>query len=312
MKAIGIYRYGGSEQLRVIDLPDPIPGEGKVLISVRAASVNPVDWKIREGRLKILSGRRFPLIMGTEVSGVIEKPGPGVEDLQPGDRVFAGLSHRGGGYAEKVVAAADKTIRIPDELTFEEACTLAVAGVTAYQAFTLHYPVHPGDRVLVNNGSGGVGTYAIQIAKILGAHVTAVCSGRNADLVMGLGADRVIDYTKEDFRENREAYDVILDAAANAFYRDSKRALRKGGMLIKLNFIPSSIFYTIWTKYFTSRRLKVILVKNRSADLQWLIDRIVEDAIRVVIDRTYPLEEAKQAHEYSESGRAKGKIVLLP
>jgi 2-desacetyl-2-hydroxyethyl bacteriochlorophyllide A dehydrogenase len=312
MKAIGIQKYGGIEELRLLDLSEPVPGENEVLIGVRAASVNPVDWKIRQGRLKFLSGRRFPLIMGTEVAGVVEKTGTGVEEFQPGDRVFAGLSHRGGGYAEKVVARVDRMVKLPDELSFEEAATLAVAGVTAYQSFTLHYPVQQGDHVLVNNGSGGVGTYAVQIARILGAHVTAVCSGKNAKLVRSLGAHEVIDYTTEDFRTRKEAYHVILDAAANAFYPDSKRALKKGGMLIKLNFVLSSLFYTGWTRLFTSRRLKVILVKNRKEDIQWLMDRIVEGAIRVVIDRTFPLEAAREAHEYSESGRARGKIVLLP
>ena len=292
------------------DLEDPSPGQGEILIMNAAASVNPVDWKIREGRLKLFSGRKFPMILGTEVSGTVKEVGPGVQGISPGERVYAGLSHHGGAYAELVVAQQKKVTRIPDKLPFTEASTLAIAGLTAMQAFTLHYRVKPGDEVLVNGGSGGVGTYAIQIAKILGAHVTTVCSERNAELVKGIGADEVINYNKEDFRKRKSAFDVILDAAANTYYPEVRKCLKPGGMLIKLNL---SVQHFLKGKFFallSGRRYKMILVKNRPEDLQWLIDRIVAGEIRVVIDRIYPLSEAKQAHEYSQSGRARGKLIL--
>ncbi len=311
MKAIGINRYGGSDELRVLSMEVPEPGRGELLIKVIAASVNPVDWKVREGRLKYITGRKFPIIMGTELSGIVEKTGPGVKGFKPGDRVFAGLSHRGGAYAEKVIAKEEKTILIPDGLDFQVAATLAVAGATPLQAFTLHYRVKKGDHVLVNNGAGGVGSYAIQIAKILGARVTAVCSERNIDYVKELGADEVIDYNREDFRSHHNTYDVVLDAAANAFFRDTRTCLRKGGMLVKLNISVGSILTGLMTRLFFSRKMKLILLKNRKEDLRWLIDHILSGKIRVHIDRTFPLERAKEAQDYSQRGRVRGKILIV-
>ncbi len=310
MRAAYINGYGGPEEIKYGKLENPRPGKREVLIRVAAASVNPVDWKIREGRLKLFSGKKFPMVLGTEVSGMVEETGSGVTKFTRGDRVFAGLSHKGGGYAELVVADHEKVIRIPDALPFVAASTMAVAGLTPMQSFTLHYKVKPGDEVLVNGGSGGVGTYAIQIAKILGARVTAVCSARNAGLVKQLGADEVIDYNKEDFRDRRAAFDVVLDAAANAYFPETKACLKRGGMLIKLNLSIASYLKGKGSALFSSKKYKMILVKNRPEDLQWVIDHIVSGKIKVVIDRTYLLEEARKAHEYSQSGRARGKLVL--
>lgn len=311
MKAIIFNEYGGPEKLEYVDIPDPQPGSREVLIKVMAASVNPVDWKIREGRLKFMTGKKFPLFAGSELSGVISELGPDVSEFRIGDRVFAGLTRKGGAYAEYVVAKVEKAIRIPDEMSYEVASTLAIAGVTPLQAFTHHFKVKKGNEILVNGGSGGVGTYAIQIAKALGARVTAVCSELNKELVLSLGADEVIDYNKEDFRNRHNAFDVILDAAANAFYNDSKKSLKKGGMLIKLNISVKTIVLGLWTKYFSSRKVKMILLKNSREDLQWMIDHIISGEIKVIIDRTFPLEKAREAQAYSQTGRAKGKIVIL-
>ncbi len=310
MKAIIFKEYGGSEKLEYVDIPNPQPGSGEVLIKVRVASVNPVDWKIREGRLKFMTGKKFPLFAGSELSGVISELGPGVSKFKIGDRVFAGLTRKGGAYAEYVVAKIEKTISIPDEMSFDVASTLAIAGVTPLQAFTHHFKVKKGHDILINGGSGGVGTYAIQIAKVLGAKVTAVCSDRNKELVLSLGADEVIDYNKEDFRERHNVFDLILDAASNAAYTDSKKSLKKGGMLIKLNISIKTIVLGFWTKYFSSRKVKMILLKNSREDLQWMIDHIVSGEIKVIIDKTFSLEKAGEAQAYSQTGRARGKIVI--
>jgi len=310
MKAIYYTNYGTVDELKFGELPDPVPANDEVLIKVAAASVNPVDWKVREGRLKLFSGRKFPLIPGTELAGTVVSAGSHVSDFKSGDRVFAGLSHKGGAYAEYVTAAASKVIHIPDELSFREASTLAVAGVTPLQAFTIHYRVKPGDEVLVNGGSGGVGTYAIQISKVLGARVTAVCSAKNAELVSSLGADEVIDYNREDFRNREKAFDVVLDAASNAFFADTRNCLKPGGMLIKLNLSIKTYIKAFFQQLFSSRKMKMILLKSRKEDLQWMITRIISGNIRVVVDRVFPFTEAKQAHLYSESGRARGKIIL--
>ena len=310
MKAIIFNEYGGPEKLEYVDIPVPVAGEGELLVKIAAASVNPVDWKVREGRLKFMTGKKFPLFAGSELSGLVEEVGPGVSGFVKGDRVFAGLTRKGGAYAEYAVANYKKVIKIPDSMSHEVASTLAVAGVTPLQSFTRHFKVKSGDRVLVNGASGGVGTYAVQIAKVLGAHVTAVCSERNRELVLSLGADEVIDYSKDDFRDRPDAYDVILDAAANAFYDDSKSSLKRGGMLIKLNISLKTIFLGIWTKLFSSRKVKMILLKNDMKDFEWLIRHIDAGDINVVIDKTFPLEKAREAQEYSQTGRARGKIVL--
>jgi len=310
MKAIIFNGYGGPEKLEYVDVPDPRAGEGEILVKVAAASVNPVDWKVREGRLKFMTGKKFPLFAGSELSGVVEEVGEGVSEFVKGDRVFAGLTRKGGAYAEYAVAQCEKVIKIPDSISHEEASTLAVAGVTPLQSFTRHFKVKKGDHVLVNGASGGVGTYAVQIAKVLGAQVTAVCSERNRELVLSLGADEVIDYNKEDFRKREQSYDVILDAAANAFFDDSKRSLKRGGMLIKLNISLKTIFLGFWTKLFSSRKVKMILLKNDLKDFKWLIRHIDAGDIKVILDKTYPLEQAKEAQVYSQSGRARGKIVL--
>lgn len=310
MRAIYINAYGGSENLIYGELPDPVPDRKQVLIRVAVASVNPVDWKVREGRLKFLSGKRFPMVMGSELSGTIESTGKGVKDLKPGDRVYAGMGYRGGGYAEKVVASQRQVIRIPDKLSFHDASTLAIAGVTPLQAFTLHHRVRPGDEVLVNGGSGGVGTYAIQIAKVLGARVTAVCSERNIEMVKNLGADEVIDYNRERFTEREAAFDVVLDAASNVFFPEARGCLKRGGTLIKLNLTPGSLFRSVWTRLIGSRKLKMILLKNRPQDVRWMIDHIVAGKIQVVTDRIFPLEKAREAQEYSQTGRARGKVLI--
>lgn len=310
MKAIYIYEYGGPETLEYGELPDPEPGKGEVLIRMAATSVNPVDWKVREGRLKLFSGKNFPFVIGTELSGTVISVGEGVGDFKPGDRVFAGLSYKGGAYAELVKVSCKKVVKIPDELSFEEASTLAVAGVTPLQAFTIHRRVKPGDAVLINGGSGGVGTYAVQIASLLGARVTAVCSERNTDLVKSLGADEVIDYNREDFRDREAAFDVILDAASNARFSEVKRCLKRGGMLIKLNLSVKTMFTLLWVRIFSSRKMKMILLKNRHEDIRWMINQITSGKIRVVIDKVYPLEKAREAHEYSQSGRVSGKLIL--
>ncbi len=311
MNAIVINEYGGPEKLEWREFPDPHPGPDEILVRVKAASVNPVDWKIREGRLKFITGRTFPLFLGTEVAGFVEEVGSEVKGFKPGDRVFAGMSYKGGGYAEKAVTRGDRAILIPPEIGFTEACTFAVAGITPLQGFRKHTGVKKGTRVLVNGASGGVGTYAVQIAKLLGGTVTGVCSEKNMELVKGLGADEVIDYRKEDFRDRHETWDIILDAASNAVFKEVRSSLRKNGVLIKLNYSVRTILTGAWTRLFSDKKVKMIVLHNEPADLEWIRDHVASGAMRVVVDRTFPLEDAAEAHRYSETLRAVGKIVLV-
>ncbi len=311
MNAIVINGYGGPEKLEWREFPDPHPSPDEILVRVKAASVNPVDWKIRQGRLKFITGRKFPLFLGTEVAGFVEEVGSEVKGFKPGDRVFAGMSYKGGGYAEKAVTRGDRAILIPPEIGFNEACTFAVAGITPLQAFRKHTGVKQGTRVLVNGASGGVGTYAVQIAKLLGATVTGVCSEKNMELVKGLGADEVIDYGKEDFRDREESWDIVLDAASNAVFKEVRSSLRKNGVLVKLNYSVRTILTGAWTRLFSDKKVKMIVLNNEPADLEWIRDHVASGAMRVVVDRTFPLEDAAEAHRYSETHRAVGKIVLV-
>jgi len=312
MKTVIINSYGGPEVLEYVEMADHQPGEDEVSIKVKAASVNPVDWKIRQGKLKFITGKKFPLHLGAEVSGIIEKTGSRVRGLEPGQRVFGGMSYRGGGYADLAVTKADKVIILPEQIPFETGSTLAVAGITPLQAFKDMTATGPGKKVLINGASGGVGIYAVQIAKILGAEVTAVCSSRNIEFVKDLGADRVIDYTKFDFREEKEKWDVILDAANNCTLGSTKQVLNKHGVLIKLNNSVKTIFLHLLTSFLPGKKIKLLLLRNRIENLEWIRDHIADGSLRVVIDRTFPLSAAKEAHRYSETLRAQGKIVLIP
>ncbi len=311
MKAIIFNRYGGPEVLEYTDVVTPRPGALDILIRVKAASVNPVDWKVRKGRLKLITGRKFPKYIGSEISGIIESVGSEVKDLKPGMRVFAGLSYKGGGYAEYARVPAKNAIILPDNISFEEACTFAIAGITPLQALRDHAKITAGMHVLVNGASGGVGTYAVQIAKLLGARVTGVCSSRNIELVKSLGADEVIDYTQDNFGLNTDTYDAIIDAVGNKTFRQVRKSMRSKSYLLKLNHSFRTYLAQFWTTLTSSRKVKMVLLKNRTEDVKWIRDHIALGKLRVVIDRTFPLQEARRAHEYSETGRSVGKIVLL-
>ncbi len=311
MKAIGISGYGGTEVLEIVELPVPEINEDEVLVKVFAASVNPVDWKTRRGNLKFLTGKKFPFIPGVEVAGVVERIGSNVKIFRPGQRVYAGLSYMGGGYAEYIKTHWEKVFLIPDNTGFPEACTYGVAGVTAYQGFVHHGNIQEGMHILVNGASGGVGTYAVQIAKILGAKVTAVCSGKNFELVKSLGADELIDYTQKDATKNLNTYDIILDAVGTIGFLKARKALRRKGKYVNTLPRPKLFFWQILTSLTAGKKASGVILKMYRDDLEWVRDQVALGRIRVIIDRSYPLEEAIKAHEYSETLRAKGKIVLI-
>lgn len=310
MKAIIINSYGGPEVLEYVDVVTPEPGPDEILIRVKAAAVNPVDWKVRMGKLKMLTGRKFPLYLGVEASGIIEKTGKNVKNLEPGMRVFAGKNHTGGAYADFFCVPAENAVVLPEEIDFETGSTLAVAGVTALQALRDHGELEAGMHVLINGASGGVGMYAVQIAKILGANVTGVCSTKNLKLVRSWGVDKIIDYTRRSWSKSKEQFDIILDAAGNKSFSQVKNNLEPHGVFIKLNFNLKNGFDQYIMSLFSSRKMKVILLKNKSEDVKWVRDQIALRNIQVRIDKTFKLDDVRKAHEYSETGRVKGKIVL--
>lgn len=312
MKTILFNRYGGPEVLEYKDVPVPAPRDNEVLIKVGAASVNPVDWKIRQGKLKFITGSRFPLFPGIEVAGTIEITGSLVRNFKTGQRVFAGLGYRGGGYSEYVVVPEKNVILIPDNISFEVASSFAVAGMTPLQAFMHHAKLEEGMHVLINGASGGVGTYAVQIAKIMGLRVTAVCSEKNSEMVRSLGADEVRDYNKEDFTSKSNTYDAVLDAANNKSFSDCRKCLRKNGTFLKLNFSVGIFITQFFSGLVPGKKAKMILLKNNREDLEWIRDHIAIGKIKVITDRSFPLSRVREAHEYSETGRARGKIILIP
>jgi NADPH:quinone reductase-like Zn-dependent oxidoreductase len=311
MKAVVIDSYGGNDVVHIRDVPLPAPGRNDVLVKVHAASVNPVDWKIRAGMIKILTGRTFPKILGSECAGEIVETVAGATRFQKGDQVIVwpGL-RRLGAFAEYVVAGGQSTFLKPQHITYGQASAIPIAGITALQALRDLGHIHPGKNVLINGASGGVGHFAVQIAKVFGAAVTAVCSGANADFVRGLGADRTIDYATEDFTKGEERYDIIFDAVTKHTFGECRRALTPMGVYI--NTLPafSILLNQYVVGFLTRRKAASVMVRPNAADMEWMRSRIEEGRITIVVDRVYPLEQIREAFEYSETGRAKGKIIL--
>ncbi len=312
MKAVIINRYGGPEVLEYVDVVTPEPKPDEIQVKVKAISVNPVDWKVRKGKLKIITGRKFPIYLGVEASGIVEKTGENVSKITTGTRVFAGKSHTGGTYAEYFCVKEENAVVLPEETSFEEGCTLAVTGATSLQALRDHAGLEEDMEVLINGASGGIGTYAVQIAKLLGARVTGVCSTSNKKLVKSLGADRVIDYTKENWNRKDDKYDIILDAVGNKKFLQVKKNLYDHGILIKLNLSPRTYFDQYVTSLFSNKKVKMVLLKNKADDIKWVRDQIALGNIRVILDKKFKLMDVRKAHEYSETGRARGKIILKP
>lgn len=312
MKAVIINKYGGPEVLQYVDVVTPEPGPGEILIKTKAISVNPVDWKVRNGRLKLITGKKFPIYLGVEASGIVEKCGVGVKGFQAGKKVFAGKHHTGGTYAEYFCVKQENAVILPDEMSFEDGCTLAVTGVTSLQSLRDQGKLREGMEALINGASGGIGTYAVQIAKLLGASVTGVCSTRNVRLVKSLGADKVIDYTQQNWNRMSQKYDIILDAVGNKSFSQVKNNLKKKGVLIKLNITTKNWIDQYLLSLLSTKKSKMVLLKTRKDDVKWIRDHIALGNIKVIHDKSYKLEDARKAHEHSETGRARGKIILKP
>lgn len=312
MKAAVIQAFGGDEQLSIRDIPVPDPGAGQILVQVSAASINPIDWKIREGQMGQRYGDSFPLVLGFDCSGVVAAAGPGAERFSPGDEVFARSDIGAGGcYAEFAVINAGTAAFKPPELTHEEAASLPLAGLTAINGFRECAAIKSGDRVLIIGASGGVGTLAIQIARNMGAaHVTGVCSGRNAELVASLGVDEVIDYTQEDPFAADIPYDIVYDTVGAHTQAAARPALRQDGTYLTLVptndiefFIPGQTVRESGKGYF-------VTWSPKAADLELLAQWVRAGQLRTVIDSVYALHEIRAAHLRSQTERAVGKIVI--
>lgn len=317
MQAIVQHRYGGPSVLAMEEIDRPTPGAGEVLVRVRAASVFFGDWRIVRGSpfvIRFSTGLLRPKqpVPGIDVAGVVEAVGPDVTTLRPGDEVFGWTS---GALAEYACGPADQFVTKPANLTFDEAASVPEAGLTALQGLRDQGRVAPGQRVLVIGASGGCGTFAVQLAKAFGAEVTAVCSTRNIDLVRSIGADHVVDYTRERVVDLRERFDVIYQAAGTDSPRRLRRLLTPAGTLVLSNGSGrfagiDRIIQAILMSPFVRQRLAVYVTRENRADLLVLRELLEAGTIRPVIDRTYPLRQAPDAFRYLEAGHTSGKVVI--
>ena len=323
MKTIVQDEYGSPDVLKLWDIGKPETKDNEVLVHVHAAGVNPGDWAIMSGLPYIarpVYGLRKPknAVRGTDVAGTVEAVGTGVRRLQPGDEVFGLCSGLGGAFAEYASVSEDALALKPTNLSFEQAAAVPTAGLVALQALRDHGGVRAGQKVLINGASGGIGTFAVQIAKALGAEVTGVCSTRNVDLVRSIGADHVIDYTWEDFTQKDQRYDFILDNVANHSLSDLRRALTPTGTLVPNGGGFDNHWFASGGRVisahvlnrFVSHRLRPFLVSPKFEDLLVLKEMIEAGKMTPVIERTYPLSETSQAIGNVGEGHARGKVVI--
>lgn len=306
MKAVRIHDYGGPEALVYEDAPRPEPGPGEVLIKVHAAGVNPLDWKVRQGYLKEHVPRRLPLIPGLDVSGVVEAAGAGVTAFRRGDEVYGMLDvSRDGAYADYVVAAEGLLAKKPVRLDHVRAAAVPLAALTAYHALNETLGLEAGQKILVLGASGGVGSFTVQLAKLKGARVVGTASGRNLSLLKELGVDEAIDYTTVRFEEAVRDADSVLDTVGGENSERGLHALRKGGTLAVIASQPpeeKAAALGVSAKY--------VLNRPDAAALRELAGYLDAGSLRVVVE-AMPLAQARLAHEKSQSGRVRGKLVLL-
>ena len=320
MKAIINTTYGSPDVLRLVELETTTPAADEVLIRIHAASVNAYDWHLLRAdpflvRLSMGFFRPRNPMLGADVAGQIVAIGRDVTQFKPGDEIYGDLSACGnGGFAEYVAVPEKYVAPKPASLTFEQAAAVPMAAVTALQGLRDVGSVQPGHKVLINGASGGVGTFAVQIAKALGAEVTAVCSTSKIDLTQSLGADHVIDYAKEDFTRNGRQYDLILAVNGDRSLGDYERVLMPNGTYAMVGGSNSQIFQALLRGPIKSRsggkRFTTVSAKPNQADLEVMNDLIETGRVRPVVDRCYPLSETAEALRYVEAGHARGKVVI--
>jgi NADPH:quinone reductase-like Zn-dependent oxidoreductase len=312
MKAVFINQYGSAELLQYADVEKPQIKSDQMLVKVHASSVNPIDWKIRSGIIQLLTGYNFPLILGFDVAGVVEEVGNSVTGFQAGDSIYAFLdSLPGGAYAEYAAVSERAACLLPNTMSYEQAAAVPLAALTALQALRDSGEIQPGQQVLINGASGGVGSFAVQIAKALETEVTAVCSTKNVELVETLGADYVIDYTQKDFTQDTKQYDIIFDAVAKESFSHCQNILKPNGIYVTTLPALDTLVQGLLTFLVPGKTAKFMLANSSGKDLAFLKNLIEANKLRSVIAKTYPLSELAAAHEESEQGRVVGKLVIL-
>ncbi len=320
MKAIVYHNYGSPDVLKCEEIEKPTAGDNEVLIKVRAASVNPLDWHFMRGTpyiVRIMAGLLKPKAtrLGVDVAGQVEAVGRNVTQFKPGDEVFGACR---GAFAEYVCTSEGALVLKPANVTFEQAAAVPVAAFSSLQGLRDKGQIQPGHKVLINGAAGGVGTFAVQIAKSLGAEVTGVCSTRNVDMVRSIGADHVIDYTQEDFTQSGQRYDLIFDTVGNHSLSDNRRVLGSKGTLVMVGAAPKGnwlgpllpLLKALVMSRFVSQTLASFLATRSKEDLIIMQELLEAGKVTPVIDRTYPLSEVPEAIRYLEEGHARGKVVI--
>lgn len=320
MKAIVYVEYGPPDVLQFTEVAKPTPKDDEVLIIIRAASVNPLDWHYMRGTpylVRTKSGLRKPKVtrLGVDVAGQVEAVGKNVTQFQPGDEVFGACK---GAFAEYVCASEGALVLKPANVTFEQAAAVPVAAVSALQGLRDKGQIQRGHKVLINGAAGGVGTFAVQIAKVFGADVTGVCSTSNVDMVRSIGAHHVMDYTQEDFTKSGQRYDLIFDSVGNHSLSDCRRALTTEGTLVLVGgpdkgrwLAPlTGVLTAVVLSRFVSQKLLPFLAHLSKDDLIVLRELLEAGKVAPVIDRSYPLSDVPEAIRYLEKGHARGKVVI--
>jgi len=330
LQAALIDRYGDNSRVRLADVPVPAVGHEDLLVKVHAASVNPVDTKIRDGKLKVLIRYRMPLVLGNDLAGTVTAIGPGVTRFKVGDAIYARMDkQRIGAFAEYALVREAVAAPKPVNLTFEEAASLPLVGLTAWQALIDIGRLQAGQKVLIHAGSGGVGTFAIQLARHLGAKVYTTVGQRNVELVQQLGADVAIDYRTTRFEDVVQDCDVVLETLGDELLLRSFRSVKPGGVVVSIGNTPTAAFAREWglnpllvfviglmsrkamaAARARGARYEYLFMRADGEQLRQIAALVESGTIKPVIDRVFPLQEVREALAYSESGRATGKVVI--
>ncbi len=328
MKAMVYTEYGTPDVLHLSDVPKPTPKDDEILVRVRATDVGFGDLMARQfnaftprsfnmpvflwlpSRLTIGVSKPKKHILGSEFAGEVEAVGSAVTRFKPGDQVFGYPSSNFGAYAEYICMSEKASVMLkPANMTYEEATTVPYGALTALNLLK-KVDIHPGQKILINGASGSIGAAALQLAKSYGAHVTAVCGTQRLEYVKALGADKVIDYTQEDFTRNGETYDVIFDILGKTSFARCKNSLKPNGRLLYASFKMKQLFQMLWTSIRGGKRVICALAMDKQADLAQIRELVEAGKIKAILDRCYPLAQAAEAHRYAESGQKRGSIVI--
>jgi NADPH:quinone reductase-like Zn-dependent oxidoreductase len=312
MKAYYSIAYGGPEASVYGDLPEPVPSDGQVLVEVRAASINPADYKVKRGDLKLITGSKFPRVVGSDFAGIVKETGAAVKGFRPGDKVYGGTSvffGKPGALSELLVVEASSIRLMPDGLSFEEAASMPVAALTALSGIRV-CKAGKGVSLLVNGATGGVGHFAVQIAKARGAKVTATCSPANAELARKLGADHIIGYTDEELVGHHVKYDAIMDAYGKMNYEDVCRLLKRGGIYASTLPAPKKMLSSLFVKIVFGKKLTSANMRAKPEDYDEIERLYSEKKLIPVIENIFSLDKAADAFEVAEKGRPRGKVIV--